>query len=36
VPAIVDLDGTARLQTVNERQNPVAAELLEAFRRLTH
>ncbi|MGP0047282.1 MAG: carbamoyltransferase N-terminal domain-containing protein [Solirubrobacteraceae bacterium] len=35
VPAIVHLDGTARLQTVTERQNPVVARLLEEFRRLT-
>jgi carbamoyltransferase len=35
VPAIVHLDGTARLQTINERQNPVVAQLLGEFGRLT-
>jgi carbamoyltransferase len=35
VPAIVHVDGTARLQTINERQNPVVARLLDEFRRLT-
>jgi carbamoyltransferase len=35
VPAIVHLDGTARLQTINERQNPTVAALLAAFEALT-
>ncbi len=35
VPAICHLDGTARLQTVTEEQNPVVAELLEKYERLS-
>jgi carbamoyltransferase len=35
VPAIVHLDGTARLQTINADQSPVVAELLEAYRSLS-
>lgn len=31
LPAILHLDGTARLQTVNAQQNPLVAELLEHF-----
>jgi carbamoyltransferase len=31
MPAICHLDGTARLQTVNEEDNPVVAELLQAY-----
>jgi carbamoyltransferase len=33
VPAIVHLDGTARLQTVHSDQNPLVARLLEEYRR---
>ncbi len=32
VPAIMHIDGTARLQTVNETQNPVVAQLLREHR----
>ena len=35
VPAVVHLDGTARLQTVNHAQNPVVAELLVEYERLS-
>ncbi|MFE1170313.1 carbamoyltransferase N-terminal domain-containing protein [Nocardiopsis sp. NPDC058789] len=35
VPAIVHLDGTARLQTVNERQSPLVHRLLTAYERLS-
>ncbi len=35
VPAIAHLDGTARLQTINERQNPTIARVLAAYHRLT-
>ena len=34
-PAIVHVDGTARLQTISARQNPAVAELLEHYRRLS-
>lgn len=35
VPAIVHLDGTARLQTVNKTQNPLIWELLTHYRQAT-
>lgn len=35
VPAICHLDGTARLQTVTENQNPVIAKLLQCYERLS-
>lgn len=35
IPAICHLDGTARLQTVNSEQNPVVAELLLEFEKLS-
>jgi carbamoyltransferase len=35
VPAICHLDGTARLQTVNEDQNPTVFELLSAYKALS-
>ncbi|GAA2635004.1 carbamoyltransferase N-terminal domain-containing protein [Actinomadura fulvescens] len=35
VPAITHLDGTARLQTVNDRQNPPIARVLNAYHRRT-
>lgn len=35
VPAIVHLDGSARLQTINQNQNPRVAALLEHYRRLS-
>lgn len=35
VPAVVHLDGSARLQTVNARQNPVIAELLTEYEKLS-
>jgi carbamoyltransferase len=31
VPAIVHLDGTARLQTINDRSHSAAARILEAY-----
>ncbi|WP_274911228.1 carbamoyltransferase N-terminal domain-containing protein [Streptomyces sp. WZ-12] len=35
VPAVVHLDGTARLQTVNDRQSPFVHELLTAYEKLS-
>jgi carbamoyltransferase len=35
IPAICHLDGTARLQTTNERENPVVAALLRAYYELS-
>ncbi|HXR72545.1 carbamoyltransferase N-terminal domain-containing protein [Actinocrinis sp.] len=35
IPAVVHLDGSARLQTVNARQNPVISELLTAYEKLS-
>ncbi|MFI6934710.1 carbamoyltransferase N-terminal domain-containing protein [Streptomyces sp. NPDC050287] len=35
VPAVMHLDGSARLQTVNHHQNPVVAEVLEEYARLS-
>jgi carbamoyltransferase len=35
IPAIVHSDRTARLQTINERQNPVVFELLSEYERLS-
>ena len=35
VPAICHLDGTARLQTVNENQNPTIYELLTHYKKLS-
>lgn len=35
IPAICHLDGTARLQTTNERENPVIAALLRAYHKLS-
>ncbi|MBT2282945.1 hypothetical protein J7E78_05255 [Paenibacillus polymyxa] len=35
IPAVTHLDGTARLQTVNENQNPTIYKLLQAYYRLT-
>ena len=35
VPAIVHLDGSARLQTVNEKENDVIFELLTEYKKLT-
>lgn len=35
IPAIMHLDGTARLQTVNQKQNPVVASLLEEYSKLS-
>lgn len=34
IPAVVHLDGTARLQTINERLEPDVAALLTAFEKL--
>jgi carbamoyltransferase len=35
IPAVRHVDGTARIQTVNERQNPRYYNLLKAFQRRT-
>ena len=35
IPAIVHIDGTARLQTVNKQQNAVVHELLSEYKKLT-
>lgn len=35
VPAVIHLDRTARLQTVNERQNPAVARLLQEYEQLS-
>jgi carbamoyltransferase len=35
IPAVMHLDGTARLQTITKERNPVAGELLEHYRRLS-
>ena len=35
IPAVVHVDGTARVQTIRENQNPVLYRLLQAFDRLT-
>ena len=35
IPAVVHLDGTARLQTVTAEQNPLVAELLTEYEKLS-
>jgi carbamoyltransferase len=35
IPAVVHVDGTARAQTVNRREEPLVAELLDAFEGMT-
>lgn len=35
IPAICHLDGTARLQTTNENENPVIAQLLRSYHKLS-
>jgi carbamoyltransferase len=35
IPAVVHVDGTARIQTVSERDEPLVARMLEAFERRT-
>ena len=35
IPAVVHVDGTARVQTVDERTEPLVARMLEAFERRT-
>jgi carbamoyltransferase len=35
IPAVVHVDGTARIQTVDRRAEPLVAEMLEAFERRT-
>ena len=35
IPAVVHVDGTARAQTVDRREEPLLAELLQAFERMT-
>ncbi len=35
IPAVCHVDGTARIQTVNRRQNPLYYDLLKAFKQLT-
>jgi carbamoyltransferase len=35
IPAVVHVDGTARVQTVSDREEPLVARMLEAFHALT-
>lgn len=35
IPAVKHVDGTARIQTVNRKQNPLYYDLLKAFERIT-
>jgi carbamoyltransferase len=35
IPAVVHVDGTARVQTVNPVEEPLVTRLLDAFERLT-
>lgn len=35
IPAVRHVDGTARIQTINERQHPLYHELLQEFKKLT-
>jgi carbamoyltransferase len=35
IPAVLHVDGTARLQTVNAGQNPIMVRVLEEYRRLS-
>lgn len=35
IPAVLHVDGTARIQTVNRKQNPVYYDLIRAFQRRT-
>jgi carbamoyltransferase len=35
IPAVVHVDGTARIQTVEERREPLVARMLAAFERRT-
>jgi carbamoyltransferase len=35
IPAVTHVDGTGRLQTVRERDNPLYYRLIDAFRQLT-
>jgi carbamoyltransferase len=35
IPAVTHVDGTARIQTINERQNPVYYNLLREFKEIT-
>lgn len=35
IPAVKHVDGTARIQTVNQKQNPLYYDLLKAFERIT-
>jgi carbamoyltransferase len=35
IPAVVHVDGTARIQTVDRTQEPLVARMLEAFERST-
>jgi carbamoyltransferase len=35
IPAVVHVDGTARVQTVSDRDEPLVARMLEAFHALT-
>ncbi len=35
IPAVVHVDGSARIQTVSREQEPLVAQMLEAFERLT-
>jgi carbamoyltransferase len=35
IPAVVHVDGTARIQTVDRNEEPLVAAMLDAFERLT-
>jgi carbamoyltransferase len=35
IPAVIHVDGTARIQTVNKSQNPLYHDLLTAFKKKT-
>ena len=35
VPAVMHLDGTARLQTVDKEDNPIIYELLDQYKKIT-
>jgi carbamoyltransferase len=35
IPAVVHVDGTARIQTVDRRQSPLVAQMLDSFQRRT-
>lgn len=36
IPAVIHLDGSARLQTITKKQNPIIGELIEEFEKLSN